>query len=120
MANPLKTVAIADDESIVVRLLTRFVTEFGYECVGTAANGAAAVDLVRQVKPQLMLLDFHMPIMDGLEATRQIVALQTTGIVLLTGDMDPKLAIEAMDAGASGYMMKPFESAQLPAVMESA
>jgi AmiR/NasT family two-component response regulator len=61
-----------------------------------------------------------MPVLDGLEATRQIVALGTTAVVILTGDPNPEMARTAMDLGACGYMQKPFDQGQIAAILESA
>lgn len=120
MTLPLKTIAIADDESALLTVLQEICTELGYHVVGTALNGSEAVDLVRRTQPNVLLLDFHMPVLDGIEATRQIVALGTTAVVLMTADTDPQLARQAMDLGACGYMRKPFETSQVAAITETA
>jgi two-component system, response regulator PdtaR len=120
MALPLKTVAIADDEPGIVAVLKTTVEDMGYRVVGTAFNGKDAVDLITRTNPNVVLLDVHMPILDGLEATGQISKLGTTAVVLLTADVDPEIARKAMDLGASGYMQKPFDSTQIAAILESA
>src|SRR4051812_11546651 len=120
MSLPLRTVAIADDEPAIVAVLKEVCIEFGYDVVGTATNGAEAVALVQQTHPQILLMDFHMPVLNGLEATTQIVAMGKTAVVLLTGDQDPQIARQAMDKGACGYMQKPFNGMQVGAIIESA
>ena len=120
MSLPLKTIAIADDEPGIRSVLQTIASDLGYQVVGVAQNGAEAVEVVRQKQPQAILLDIHMPVLDGLEATRKIVELGTTAVVLLTADLNPELAREAMDIGACGYMLKPFDSTQIAAILESA
>lgn len=117
--NTLKTIAIADDDPVIRSLLQTITQDLGYQIIGMAQNGTEAVDVVRQMKPQALLLDVHMPILDGIEATRQIVALGTTAVVLLTADPRPELVRQAMDMGACGYMLKPFDSSQIAAILES-
>ncbi len=120
MAIPLKTVAIADDEPGIVNVLHAMAIELGYRVTGTAVNGAEAVELVRRTNPNVILMDFHMPVLDGLEATRQIATLGTTAVILLTADIAPEIARQAMDLGACGYMQKPFDTTQIAATLESA
>jgi AmiR/NasT family two-component response regulator len=120
MTIALHTIAIADDDSGVRRLLANILMDLGYESAGEAGNGSEALALVRAKKPDLILLDFHMPLVDGLAAIREIAACKTTAVVMITADTDPAIAREALDLGASGYMLKPFDPSQIAAVMESA
>jgi two-component system, response regulator PdtaR len=120
MTLPLKTIAVADDEPGIVAVLKTISEDLGYRVVGTAYNGKDAVDMVTRVNPNVILLDVHMPVLDGLEATGQIVKLGSTAVVLLTADIDPEIARKAMDLGACGYMQKPFDSTQIAAILESA
>jgi AmiR/NasT family two-component response regulator len=120
MAAPLQTIAIVDDEQGILNVLRAVALKLGYACVGTATTGAEAVDLVRRTRPNIVLIDFHLPDTDGLDVTRQIVALGSTAVVLMTADSDPAIARSAMDLGASGYMLKPFETTQISAILETA
>src|SRR5437016_803207 len=104
MTNPVQTIALVDDEEGFLKLLQTLVVDLGYECVGVGKNGTEAIELVRRCKPNVLLMDFHMPVMDGFEALRQIVALGTTAVVMLTADPDPELGRKAMDSGGCGYM----------------
>jgi len=120
MTSPLQSIVIADDDSVVLRLLARAVAELGYTLAGQAADGYQAVELVKIHRPDVLLADIHMPNVDGLQAMTMIVPLGSTAIVLLTGDTNPELARRALDAGASGYLHKPFEILQLGATLENA
>jgi len=119
MVEPLHSVAFADDEVGILQVL-QMACEGHYEIVARAHNGLEAVTLVRTLKPQLMVLDLHMPVMDGMEALRQISALKTTAVVMLTADQSPLVARQAMDLGASGYVAKPFEFSQIVPMLETA
>jgi AmiR/NasT family two-component response regulator len=120
MSTSLKTIAIADDEPAQLALLGEVVTTGGYELVGTATNGLDAIQLVQRVKPNLILMDLHMPRMNGLEAAQAIIVFKSTAIVMMTGDSDPVIARQALDAGVSGYMLKPADVAQIGPILESA
>jgi len=119
MTLPLKSILIADDDKGIRDLLQRSLADRGYEIVDCVSNGAEAIERVRQFKPNLLIMDVHMPHMDGMDASRQIIPLGTTAIVLLTADQDSAVAHQALDLGVCGYMNKPFELSQLVPIMES-
>lgn len=98
-------VALADDQALV-RTGFRLIldSEEGIEVVGEADDGLAAVELVRSTRPDVILMDVRMPVMDGLEATRQIAGA-TRVLVLTTFDLD-EVVFEAIRAGASGFLLK--------------
>ncbi len=120
MSIALKTIALAEDDPVVMALLKASLESLGYEIVGIANNGLEALQVAQLQKPQLILIDIHMPVMNGLEAAKQIIALGTTAVVTLTGDVDPSLARQALDLGVCGYMQKPLQLTQLVPVMETA
>ncbi len=120
MTLPLKTILVADDDKNMRDLLSALLISLGYQCVGQATSGTEAVELVRTLRPNLVVMDYHMPVLDGIEATRQIASLGTTAIVLMTADSAPEIGRQAMDAGATGYMHKPFDSQQMSAILETA
>ena len=109
------TVVIADDQRMV-RSGFRVILEAedDIKVVGEAGDGAAAVELVRQLSPAVTLLDIRMPVLDGLQAARQVIALRpaTRVLILTTFDADDYV-YEALRAGASGFLVKDAPADQL-------
>jgi DNA-binding NarL/FixJ family response regulator len=100
-------VVIADDEIIVTLVLRQQLEDRGIEVVGTAPNGKVAVELCREHHPDAVLMDLRMPVMDGLEATRKIMAQCPTRVVVLTAMNTPDTIPNAEAAGAAACLMKP-------------
>jgi DNA-binding NarL/FixJ family response regulator len=101
-------VAVADDQALVRSgFVVLLRSDPGIEVVGEAANGSEAVDLVHLEQPDVVLMDIRMPEMDGLEATREIVARnpETRVLILPTFDLD-EYVYSALRAGASGFLLK--------------
>jgi DNA-binding NarL/FixJ family response regulator len=108
-------VVVADDQALVSAGLRAILEDQpGIEVVGEAADGAAAYDLARQLRPDLILMDVRMPVLDGISATRQIVeaGLDSRVLVLTTFDLD-SYVYEALRAGASGFILKDMPRDQL-------
>ena len=110
-------VLLADDQALV-RAGFRFIvgTAPDIEVVGEAADGAAAVDLARLLRAEVVLMDIRMPGTDGLEATRQIAAdpgLRGVRVIILTTFEEDEYVFEAIRAGASGFLVKDTEPADL-------
>src|SRR5690348_7401237 len=120
MTESLKTIALADDDPVILRLLLASTARMGYQCVGQAATGLEAVAIAQISKPNVLIIDLHMPGLDGLAAMKQIIPMGNTAVVLITGDIDPMLPRQAMDAGAAGFLVKPFDQNQIRAVLEIA
>ena len=107
------TVGVADDQALIrrgIRLLVE--NEPDLVVVGEAANGLEAIELVRRHRPDVMLIDVHMPEMDGLEATEVIAAdpeLAATGVIVLTTFELDEYVDRALRGGASGFLLKDTE-----------
>jgi len=101
-------VAIADDHSLVRQGLRRYLeTADGIEVVGEAANGRELLEVLDQTKPQIALVDIRMPEMDGLEAAREIRANHPeVNVIMLSAYDDRQFVVEAVRAGARGYVLK--------------
>ena len=101
-------VVIADDHGVLRDGLGRvIVAQPDLELVGTAANGAEAVALCRELSPDVVLMDLEMPVLDGIEATRAIHALDSEiAVLVLTSFADRRRIMGALDAGAVGYLLK--------------
>lgn len=106
-------VVIAEDEAIVRLDLKEILEEEGYEVIGEAGRGDEAVNLVRELTPDLAILDIKMPGLDGLSAAREIAKERATAVLILTAFSQRNLIEEARDAGALAYLVKPFQKSEL-------
>jgi len=113
-------VVIAEDEAIIRLDLKETLEEEGYEVVGETGRGDKAVDLVREHRPDLAILDIKMPGMDGLEAARHITKDRICGVLVLTAFSQREVIEEARDAGALAYLVKPFQKSDLIPAIEVA
>jgi AmiR/NasT family two-component response regulator len=110
-------VVIAEDEAIVRLDLKEILEEEGYEVVGETGRGDEAIELVRQHRPELVILDIKMPGMDGLTAAREITADRLAAVLVLTAFSQRDLIEQARNAGALAYLVKPFQKTELfPAI----
>jgi response regulator NasT len=107
-----KRVVIADDESIIRLDLKEILEGDGYLVVGEAARGDDALAMIRELEPDLALLDIKMPGLDGIEVARQIKGGDTV-VVLLTAFSQRALIESARDAGVVAYLVKPFRSSEI-------
>ena len=108
---------IAEDEAIIRLDLKEMLEEEGYAVVGEAADGEAALRLAREQTPDLVIMDVKMPGMDGLTAAGRIVDEQLGAVLILTAFSQRDLVQRAAEAGAMGYLVKPFQKSDLmPAI----
>ena len=112
-----KRVIIADDEALIRQDLREMLTNLGYLVVGDVGDGRSAVNLARELKPDLVIMDIKMPDMDGIEAAKLLTQEGIAPVLLLSAYSQRDLVERAADAGVSGYVIKPFdESNLLPAI----
>jgi AmiR/NasT family two-component response regulator len=110
-------IVIADDESIIRLDLKETLVRLGHEVVAEAGDGRTAVDLTQQHRPDLVILDVKMPVLDGVDAAKEISALRLAPVLLLTAYSQRDLVQRALEAGVFAYVVKPFtESDLLPAM----
>jgi two-component system, response regulator PdtaR len=102
-----KRAVVVEDEGVTQLQLRKILRSEGMEVVGAAANGQDAIQVVLETKPDLVLMDIRMPVMDGLEASRRILADYHVCIVMVTAFSEEEFRQEAQDIGACGYILKP-------------
>jgi AmiR/NasT family two-component response regulator len=113
-------VVIAEDEALIRLDLKETLDELGYEVVGEAGDGEQAVALARELRPDLVILDVKMPVLDGISAAQRIAAAGIAPVVILTAFSQRDLVERARDAGAMAYLVKPFSSSDLMPAIEMA
>lgn len=113
-------VVVAEDEAIIRLDLCETLAEEGYEVVGECGRGDRAVELVRELRPDLAIVDVKMPHMDGLEAARIITEERLCGVLMLTAFSQREIIEQARDAGALAYLVKPFQKNDLLPAIEVA
>ena len=117
-AKPAHRIVVAEDEAIIRLDLVEMLTGAGYEVVGEGANGEEAIALVRELKPDLAILDVKMPILDGISAAEQIIS--ECAVLMLTAFSQRELVDRARDAGVMAYVVKPFSISDLVPAIEIA
>jgi response regulator NasT len=115
-----RRVLVAEDEALIRLDLKEMLEEEGYDVVGEAADGREAVRLAEELKPDLVILDVKMPVLDGISAAEQIVAKRIAPVVMLTAFSQRELVERAVDAGAMAYLVKPFAKSDLLPTIEVA
>ena len=113
-------VVIAEDEAIIRLDLKELLQEDGYDVVGETGRGDEAVELVRDLRPDLVILDIKMPGLDGLSAARVIATDRLAAVLMVTAFSQRELVEQARDAGALAYLVKPFQKSDLIPAIEVA
>jgi two-component system, response regulator PdtaR len=122
---PLPTVSacrvvVVEDEALIRLDLVEMLAEAGYEVVGQAGDGEAGIRVAREARPDVVLMDVKMPVLDGISAAEVLAAEGLAPIVLLTAFSQSDLIDRAMAAGVQGYVVKPFSLADLRPAIEIA
>ncbi|MGO2002752.1 ANTAR domain-containing response regulator [Arthrobacter rhombi] len=119
-SSPARRVVVAEDETLIRLDIVEILKGEGFEVVAEADNGEKAVDLVREHRPDLVLMDVKMPVMDGISAAEIIVKERIAPVVLLTAFSQKELVERAREAGAMAYVVKPFSPNDLIPAIEIA
>jgi two-component system, response regulator PdtaR len=115
-----RSVVIAEDEALIRLDLSEMLAEEGYDVVGQAADGEAAVTLAEEHRPDLVVLDVKMPKLDGISAAERIARARVAPVVILTAFSQRDLVERASEAGAMAYLVKPFSRNDLVPAIEMA
>ena len=117
-ANQRVRIVVAEDEALIRMDLVEMLIEAGYEVLAQASDGAQAIELVREHKPDLAILDVKMPILDGISAAEEIISI--CPVLMLTAFSQRELVDRARDAGVMAYVLKPFTINDLVPAIEIA
>ena len=115
-----RRVLIAEDEALIRLDLAEMLGEEGYDVVGQAGDGEAAVALVEELRPDLAVFDVKMPKLDGISAAERVAGKRLAPVVILTAFSQRDLVERARDAGAMAYLVKPFNKSDLVPAIEIA
>ncbi|EPD32212.1 hypothetical protein HMPREF9306_01780 [Propionimicrobium lymphophilum ACS-093-V-SCH5] len=113
-------VLVAEDEALIRLDLVELLEEQGYEVVGQAADGEKAVEMARELRPDLVVMDVKMPKMDGITAAENITDERIAPVVMLTAFSQRELIQKAKTAGAMAYVVKPFDASDVVPAIEIA
>ncbi|MCW2790503.1 MAG: response regulator [Aeromicrobium sp.] len=111
---------IAEDEALIRLDLAEMLAEEGYEVVGQAGDGEAALRLTTELRPDLVVMDVKMPKLDGIAAASQIAQARIAPVVMLTAFSQRELVERARESGAMAYLVKPFTKSDLVPAIEMA
>ncbi|KRB75922.1 hypothetical protein ASE01_12785 [Nocardioides sp. Root190] len=114
------TVVIAEDETLIRMDLAEMLVEEGYDVVGQAGDGQKAIELAEELRPDLVILDVKMPVLDGIAAAEAIAGKRIAPVVMLTAFSQRELVERAREAGAMSYLVKPFSQSDLVPAIEMA
>ncbi|MEW6191814.1 MAG: response regulator [Bacillota bacterium] len=114
-----KKVLIVDDAAFMRMMIKNIITKSGYEVVGEAENAAAAVELYKELKPDLVTMDITMPEMDGIAGVKAIKAIDPNASIIMVSAMGQQaMVMEAIQAGAKDFIVKPFQQERILQAME--
>lgn len=113
-------VMVAEDEALIRLDLVELLQDEGYEVVGQAGDGESAVEMARELKPDLVVMDVRMPKMDGIAAADVIASERIAPVVMLTAYSQRELVEQAREAGAMAYVVKPFDASDVVPAIEIA
>lgn len=110
----MRRILIVDDISFIRSVIKDILIDGGYKVVGEAADGAAALALYKAVKPDVVLLDINMPILDGIETLKRIKKINKEAVVIMCSSLgDQESIINAISLGARDFVVKPFRKERI-------
>ena len=115
-----RRVLIAEDEALIRLDLREMLEEEGYDVCGEAGDGRTAVSMATDLRPDLVMLDVKMPVLDGIAAAEQIARKRIAPVIILTAFSQRDLVEKAREAGAMAYLVKPFQKKDLLPTIEMA
>ena len=119
MALPFVSVLVVDDSRVTQRRLSALLEEIGCQVVGLADNGADAVKMFQSLRPDMVTMDITMPEMDGIAATRQIMASCPSAVVVMVSSHGQEaMVLDALDAGAKDYILKTVEKETMREILQ--
>ncbi|QAZ68115.1 response regulator [Solidesulfovibrio carbinolicus] len=113
-------ILVVDDSGLTVKKMAKLLEELGHQVVAMASTGQQAVDVYAEAAPDVTTMDITMPDMDGIEATRRILAVHPGAcIVIVTSHGQEQMVMDAIEAGAKGYILKPVKQEKLAETLET-
>lgn len=116
----MKRIAVVDDNASERLVIKGFIEAARFAIAGEGANGLEAIEICRDRRPDLLMMDLRMPVKDGIKAAEEISRYCPTPIVLLTADEDSETAKRAAEAGVMGYLVKPARAEEIAPAIEVA
>ena len=113
-------VLVAEDEALIRMDLVEMLTELGYQVIGEASDGEMAIRLAEELKPDVVMMDVKMPVLDGITAAGKITEQRIAPVVMLTAFSQRELVDRATQAGVMAYLVKPFSLSDLAPAIEVA
>lgn len=116
----MPTALVVDDALFMRKTIGSMLTEWGFEIVGEASNGKEAVQLYKELRPDLVTMDLTMPVMSGLDAVKRIIPeYPDAKIIMITAMGQQRIIVEAIESGAKDFITKPFTPDKLKAVVDN-
>ncbi len=114
-----KRILVVDDAAFMRMMIKNILTKYGYEVVGEAENGAVAVQMYQELRPDLVTMDVTMPEMDGIECVKAILAQDPKANIVMVSAMGQQaMVMEAIQAGAKDFIVKPFQQERILQAIE--
>jgi len=114
-----KRILVVDDAAFMRMMIKNILIKYGYEIVGEAENGLVAIRLYKELRPDLVTMDITMPEMDGIQSTKAILAQDPGAVIVVVSAMGQQaMVMEAIQAGAKDFIVKPFQQERILQAIE--